>query len=218
MEILAAFLAHINKMGGTKHRDLHILTKRMWEWCIERELWIFAEYVASKENPADEGSRLSNPDTEWELSNAAFQDILETFGTPSIDLFASRVNAKCSRYCSWDRDPEAIAINALTISWKAEFWYVFPPFSLIPKLLKKIKEEKSTGILVVPYWPGQPWYPDIKNVATGTTLAWTPSTKLLNSPCRKLVHPLAHKFSLAAAVLSGNRSKENGSERNHGRF
>ena len=93
-------LAHVNKMGGTKHHDLHLITKSMWEWCIERDLWIFAEYVASKENPADEGSRLSNPDTEWELSNVAFQDILEAFGTPTIDLFASRVNAKCSRYCS----------------------------------------------------------------------------------------------------------------------
>lgn len=52
-------------MGGIKLRDLHIMTKRIWEWCKTREIWLFAEYAASKENPADEGSRIKNPDTEY---------------------------------------------------------------------------------------------------------------------------------------------------------
>ncbi|XP_031780054.1 uncharacterized protein LOC100677975 [Nasonia vitripennis] len=107
-------LAYINKMGGIKHKELHALTKVIWEWCIEREIWIFAEYIASKENIADEGSRITNVDTEWELANFAFQKIVKEFGYPSIDLFASRVNHKCKRYCSWDRDPDAQETNAPT--------------------------------------------------------------------------------------------------------
>lgn len=120
-------LAYINKMGRTKYRSLHNLTKEIWEWCMERRIWIFAEYIASKENLADEGSRLSNLDTEWELANYAFEQICSTFGKPTIDLFATRINNKCKKYCSWERDPEAHAINSLTISWKDEFWYAFPP-------------------------------------------------------------------------------------------
>ena len=102
---------------------------------------MFAEYVASGANPADKGSRINILDTEWELASGAFQDICERFGQPSIDRFASRINHKCEKYCAWERDPDAFAINALTISWKDEFWYGFTPFSLIPRILKKIKEE-----------------------------------------------------------------------------
>ena len=49
-------------MGGIKHRNLNKVTKEIWEWCRSRETWIFAEYVASKENLADKGSRFSNLD------------------------------------------------------------------------------------------------------------------------------------------------------------
>lgn len=66
-------LAYINKMGGTRHKHLNTLTRTLWEWCIDRKIRVFAEYVASKENIADEGSRLTNIDTEWELANYAFE-------------------------------------------------------------------------------------------------------------------------------------------------
>ncbi|XP_058799080.1 uncharacterized protein LOC131668714 [Phymastichus coffea] len=148
-------IAYINKMGGTKHEDLHIEAKKIWNWCAKREIWIFSEYVASRENRADEGSRISNLDTEWELAEEAFKELVKEFGSPSIDLFASRINRKCLKYCSWERDPDAFAINSLTISWKQDFWYAFPPFALIPRILKKIREEYSTGILVVPLWTEQ---------------------------------------------------------------
>lgn len=58
---------YLNKMGGIKHKDLHSLTKEVWEFCIYRNNWIFAEYVASKSNPADEGSIISNIGTEWKF-------------------------------------------------------------------------------------------------------------------------------------------------------
>ncbi|CAB0040751.1 unnamed protein product, partial [Trichogramma brassicae] len=36
--------------------------------------------------------------------------------------------------------------------WSNWFWYAFPPFALIAKALRKIKEEQCTGIMVVPAW------------------------------------------------------------------
>lgn len=102
-------------MGGTKSRPLNEITREIWEWCKSRSIWIFAEYVASKENLADEGSRVCNLDTEWELADYAFQKIMKKFGRSTIDLFASRINSKCAKYCSWERDSDAFAINAMTI-------------------------------------------------------------------------------------------------------
>ena len=93
-------LAYINKMGGIKFAQLNDITNRLWKWCMGKKIWVFAEFVASENNLADEGSRLNNPDTEWELSDAAFKEICRTFGNPTIDLFATRINTKCTRYYS----------------------------------------------------------------------------------------------------------------------
>lgn len=111
-------LSYINKMGeGIKHDNLNSISKQIWKWCMERQIWLFAKYVASKDNPADEGSCLNNVNTDWELGDDAVKEIIFQFGIPTIYLFASRINTKCLKYCSWDRDPEAFAINPLTIPW-----------------------------------------------------------------------------------------------------
>lgn len=63
-------MAYINKMGGVKVDYLHSDAKRFWEWCETRKVWVFAEYISSKENKkADTLSRISNTDIEWELSD-----------------------------------------------------------------------------------------------------------------------------------------------------
>ncbi|XP_014215034.1 uncharacterized protein LOC106644151 [Copidosoma floridanum] len=151
-------------MGGTRYPELYDLTRHIWEWCMKRGLWIFAEYVASKDNLADEGSRLLIIDTEWKLADYAFEDILAPFGPPSIDLFASRANTKCSRYCAWDKDPEAVAVNALTIPWTKEFWYAFPPFALLSRILKNVREEATTGILMPDPPAGPQPYPGCRSL------------------------------------------------------
>ncbi|GFN74730.1 eukaryotic translation initiation factor 5b-like, partial [Plakobranchus ocellatus] len=46
-----------------------------------------------------------------------FKNLCQTFGTPVIDLFASRTNHQLSRYMSLYPDPNAEAINAFLHSW-----------------------------------------------------------------------------------------------------
>ena len=57
-----AAIVYINKMGGTKYTYLNNITREIWEWCMERDIWIYAEYIGSKENPVDNDSRISNVD------------------------------------------------------------------------------------------------------------------------------------------------------------
>lgn len=60
-------------MGGIKYPKLNAITRKIWQWCEERKLWLFASYIASKENvEADWASRTVNIDTEWELAPWAF--------------------------------------------------------------------------------------------------------------------------------------------------
>ena len=72
-------------------------------------------------------------------------------------MFASRYNNKCNNYVSWFPDPNAYAVDAFTLQWNKIFFYAFPPFSLLSRMLQKIMREKATGIVIVPWWPAQPW-------------------------------------------------------------
>lgn len=105
-------ICYINRMGGTRFPHLNDLTREICQWCEARRHWLFAAYIPSKENiEADYESRVNNIDTEWELAEYAFQRIVDRLGHPQIDLFASRINAKCELYCSWHRDPFASSIR-----------------------------------------------------------------------------------------------------------
>ena len=52
------------------------------------------------------------------------------------------MNAQLPTYCSWKLDPTAVAIDALSISWRNRYPYLFPPFSLLSHCLEKINQEK----------------------------------------------------------------------------
>ena len=125
--------------------------------------------------------------------------------TPEMDLFASRLNKQFTKYCSCRPDPEARYIDAFSISWKNLKFYCFPPFSCILQAVQKIKQEKATGILVIPNWPTQPWYPLIAALLVEPPLMHHPSKSLLQLPVApEEQHPLAKKLELKVCYVSGN--------------
>ena len=174
-------IAYINRYGGVQYPNLNDITWKIWRWYEDRQLFIYASYIKSKENTeADEDSRWSDIETEWSLSPSAFDKIVNTFGRVKINFF---VKCKYQTNISWKRDLDAFDIDAVTINWSNYEYFstLFPPFSLILKSLRKIINEKATGNMVVLYWPSQPWYPIFKNLSTtpiyfnqhyGSVLPW----------------------------------------------
>ena len=75
---------------------------------------------------------------------------------------------------------------------------------MILKTLVKIRSEKAEGILVVPRWKNQPWYPLFCNLIIGDPIVFDPNPELLLSPCRSRQHPRAEHLSLIAARVSGS--------------
>lgn len=197
-------MAYVNRMGGTHSIRLYKVAREIWQWCETRNLTISASYIPSKENiEADYLSRVHNVDTEWELCPVVFGKIVRKFGRPEIDIFASRTNSKLERYISWHRDPNAETIDAFTVNWERWFFYAFPPFAIVLKTLRKICAEGARGIVVVPYWPSQPWFPLFRSMLISDVLIFKPRTNLLLSPCRSTEHSLAHQLSVMVGVLSG---------------
>lgn len=193
-------ISYVNRMGGVRFPHLNKITKALWQWCENRNIFVFASYISSEDNElADAESRRSHPDNEWVLRDFAFRKIQRAFGNPNIDLFASRINKKCEQYVSWHRDPEAFAINAFTLDWSNINFYAFPPVAVILKVLRKIISDKAEGIVVVPQWPTQPWYPLFRKLLCSNVITFTPSDKVLlpNST------DIQQSITLVAGRLSG---------------
>lgn len=198
-------IACINKMGSVQFPHLNAISRKIWNWCEDKNINIQASYIKSKDNKADEESRNTNIDTEWELSMEAFHEIEMKLGKPTIDLFATRINAKCKTYVSWHRDPYAYDIDSFTLDWSNSFFYAFPPFALITKCLQKIKNDQAKGILVFPLWTSQPWYPLAKILMVAKPLIFKPNSNLLLSPF-STTHPLSNQLTLAASIFCGRHT------------
>ena len=199
-------VAYLTHMGGSKSTSCNRIARDVWLWCKLRNIWLTVTHIPGVENvEADKESRNFDDKTEWKLSPLAFEALTNILGTPTIDLFASRLNCQLDRYISWRPDPGAAFIDAFTCDWSAELNYIFPPFSLIGRALKKLKKDKGQAVFVVPYWPTQPWFALVLQMLTQRPLLLPKNKNLLSLPfAPNKAHPLAKNLILMACRLSGN--------------
>jgi len=70
------------------------------------------------------------------------------------------VGAICQleKYVSWRSDLNEIGMDALQLPWDNYSGYVFPPFYLIGRCLRKVREERAPLVLIAPVWKSKLWY------------------------------------------------------------
>ena len=148
-------ISYINKKGGLKSNACNKIGKKIWIWCTSSDLNISAAQIQGKDNfEANKNSRKFQQATEWQLNPKIYKAVCDTLGTLEIDLFASWINRQTEKYVSWK--PEAFAVDAFSINGKHHFMYIFPPFSLLTNIIKKVCWDQATAILVFPAWSTQP--------------------------------------------------------------
>lgn len=152
----ATTLPYLMKMRWTGSREMTALAKEIWKFCLSLKIIINAEYLPGKlKFRADCWSRSFQDSSEYLLSTKVFQMI-------------SRKR--------WSSTPPELVIN-FTIAWNQILTVRqhalqqkrktpgasigFPPFSLIGRVLSKVKKGGITMILVTPNWSPQPWYSQI---------------------------------------------------------
>ena len=90
---------YTNCMRGTQSMECHSVAKTIWLFCMERKIWLSAAHIPGKDSiTADRESRVFSDNKEWMLSTHLFQEIVATWGEPTIDLFASRLNKQVACY------------------------------------------------------------------------------------------------------------------------
>ena len=202
-------VTYINNKGGSIV-SLFLEAKQIWLWCSERNINISCVHIKGKDNvTADNLSRNFSDSTEWKLNERVFSLICSQTFTPDIDLFASRLNKQLDRFVSWKPDPEAYIIDAFSISWSHFKPFIFPPFSLLTRVIMKIQEEKvEKAILMVPYWTTQPLFPQLLNILIEKPLLLRPQKSLLRLVHNNQPHELnLRKRFLVACVVSGIHTK-----------
>lgn len=89
---------------------------------------------------ADFFSRCPVFQDKWALHWEVFQELVERWGSPYVDLFATRSTAKVVCFCSLARGDQPWALDALMSRWVFSWGYAFPPLRLIPVVLWKFQQ------------------------------------------------------------------------------
>ena len=200
----------LNKMGSSNSEICNEITREIWNYCILHEIWISAAHIMGKNNViADSLSRSSNLDIEWMLNPSFFKIACKKLlFQPNMDLFATYVNTQIKNFTSFLPDPNAYATDAFSINWQDWNFYAFPPFSLLPRVLKKIREDGAKGIVVCPNWPSQAFYPILENMIVKNPIKLSARKTLLVMPNNPLLkHRLAKSLCLLICLVSGKNSE-----------
>ena len=199
---------YVNKEGGTRSAKLCYLAWDLLLWCRENTVSIRAVHLAGSDNHlADLLSRKTISPLEWSLEDSVVNRLFHQLGRPHIDLFASHENAKLPTYCSWIPDPQALAIDALTLDWKNMLAYAFPPIALIQKVLDKVERDECSLLLIAPVWPRRHWYTQVLSLLCDLPILLPDRHDLLSQHRGRVYHPDPKTFQLAAWPLSGRASE-----------
>ena len=197
-------VTYINNLGGMVP-SLPAVSKSIWEWCFAHHCVLEAFHIPGSSNlQADSLSRQYNRNLEWKLHPTVFKWISNSLFVPDIGLFASRLNFQTSVYVSWCPDPGAWAVDAFSFCWREFKPYIFPPFSLLGRILTKLKvEEVPDALVIAPWWPTAHWYPPLLQLLVQRPILLPQWDELLTLPQEDFLHPLKDVMRLAAWHVSG---------------
>ena len=141
-------VAYVNKQGGTVSRPLCLLTSRLLRWTESFDVHLEARYLPGESNVlADVLSRRGQVvGTEWSLHPQVARALLRAWGNPSIDLFATCLNAKLPLYCSLVPDPQAVFEDAFRHPWDDLDLYAFPPFALVSRVIARVQQSSRVAM------------------------------------------------------------------------
>ena len=94
----------------------------------------------------------------WMLNPKVFKLIEEQWGPLHTDLFATESNRQIEKYYSKEDEPLSAGKDSFMQIWDVEGCYANPPWSLLDKTIRRIKEERLKVVVISPYWPNTEWF------------------------------------------------------------
>ena len=202
-------IAYIRKQGGTRSSSMFKVTQELFQILEKNGINMQVRHIAGRLNVlADQLSRRHQmKQTEWSLHPQILNRLWKVIEKPQIDLFATRHNAKMTLFVSPIPDPEAWAVDAMSISWDALHAYAFPPIPLLNRVVEKARRHNCVITLIAPFWPKQTWFPRILELLVETPVKLPATKTLLKQPRTNMFHPNPSQYNLHVWILSNNVCK-----------
>uniref|UniRef100_A0A1X7TD04 Reverse transcriptase RNase H-like domain-containing protein n=1 Tax=Amphimedon queenslandica TaxID=400682 RepID=A0A1X7TD04_AMPQE len=169
-------VAYVNNLGGTVSAQATKLARKLWMWCLQRDILLTAQHLPGKENViADRESRVMKDRSKWMLNPVIFHEIQRHFPCLEINLFATRLSHQLPHFFSWRPDPLAEATDAFLQNCGPVRGYANLPWNLIGRVLAKVESQGVELVtLIAPIWPSQPWYPRLLRMLVSNPLRIDP--------------------------------------------
>ena len=199
-----------------KSGSLCALLWRIRSWCTRQQVTLRARHIPGRLNViADKLSRLGQTiQTEWSLHREVFQAVCSRWHQPQVDLFATRFNNKLPQFVSPVPDPQAWAVDALSLSWEYLDPYAFPPAPILGKVVEKLQDYPCNRIiLIAPGWPNMPWFWDLVAMSSQIPLCLPSIPNLVSQPFNQVLHRNLSNLNLHAWLLEPQQSRSKASLR-----
>ncbi len=144
--------------------------------------------------------------TEWTLLPRIASLIWQVWGKPYLDLMATSLNNQLPVYVSPFPDPQAFAVDAMSLSWEGLDGYIFPPWPMIHQVLLKLQSHNCLLTAILPRWPNSPWFPLLLDCLIDNPRKLPLSHDLLSQPLNELKHGQIHSLDLHVCRLSSTSS------------
>ena len=197
-------VSYINRQGGTRSLSLWRETIRLFQFLQRLSVTIRAVHIPGRLNViADMLSREGQIlPTEWSLNQSVVHALFKEWGTPQIDLFATRYNHKCLVFVSPVPDHLAYSTDALSMDWNHLWGYAFPPQPILTKVIQKIRISECRIILIASAWTQQPWFPDLLELSARPPIRLPGLPNLLSQPMSGVLHQQPEFLQLHAWLLN----------------
>ena len=151
-------VAYVCKQGGTVSDSLCELTGQLLRWTEAHNVLVEARYLLGQSNVLTDFLSRRNQvlAVEWSLLPQVAKKIIRTWGSPTIDLFATHLNAKLPLYCSLIPDPQTIFKDDFCHPWNHLDIYAFPLFNLVDRVVARVRETPNLSMtLITPALAGE---------------------------------------------------------------
>ena len=156
-------VSYLRHQGGSLSPTLNEVAQRILRWAEREETSICPQFVPGRNNVV--ADTLCRPNqvvgTEWTRYQEVFDSLCRRWPM-MVDLFASSLNYRCGLYFALVLDPVASGTDAMLQSWDFLEGYAFPLFTMIPQVLRKLRDSKGAVItLIALFWLQREWFPDL---------------------------------------------------------
>jgi hypothetical protein len=158
---------------GSKIQQLNQPIRQQMVQLAKKRVHVTADHIPGKQNTrADWLSRHPDPKN-YRLNPAVYRQVCQHFNyIPEMDMFASKANKQCKKYCSWRADISSQG-NAFHMTWTNTKGWMNPPWDIIQQCLQKVKTDKANMLVCLPVWQSAHWWGTLQELLQQPPLVLT---------------------------------------------